>query len=68
MKQSFKKLSIKTPTPKTGSGKFVTSSSPKTSSLKTYTKEALKFGPIGFGNTGLNEMPSLLGMKKTAGL
>lgn len=66
MAKSFKKLSIKTPALKKGRGTLAQGMKPlKTSS--TYTKDALKFGSIGFGDTGLQETPSLLGMGKTAG-
>lgn len=75
MKTSFKKLSINTPAPKRGLGKFAKTSTPKLAPLKTriYTKDILKtdpsaYGNIGFGDTALNETPSLLGMKRTSGL
>ena len=78
MASFFKKPSIKVSSGRSGggksSGKFPSVSSPKLKPLKTriYTKDVLKsdpsqYGGIGFGNTGLEETPSLLGMSKSAG-
>jgi len=74
MASFFKKPSIKVSSGSKSRAKFPSVSSPKLKPLKTrvYTKDVLKtdpseYGGIGFGNTGLEETPSLLGMGKSAG-
>jgi hypothetical protein len=62
-----KKLTTKIPSPKKGTG-FSRAANPKTSGLKrTYAKSTLgldpaAFGGFGFGDTGLAETPSIIGM------
>jgi hypothetical protein len=77
---SYKKPSIKAPVPRAnplGSTKkaagFSKTASPRVAPLKTrvYTKAALgedptKFGGLGFGDTGLEETPSIIGMGRNA--
>jgi len=68
VKTSFKKSSIKVASPlRKGAG--TRSTTPKTAPLKTYRKTALQedvFMGASFGETGLNESPSIIGMGKTA--
>lgn len=78
MASFFGKAKIKSPSPRakpSGAGKFAHVSSPKLAPLKTriYTKSASRqdpseFGGIGFGDTGLEETPSILGMARKVGL
>jgi hypothetical protein len=62
-----KKLTTKIPSPKKGTG-FPRSANPSTTGLKrTYAKSTLGIGPesfggFGFGDTGLAETPSIIGM------
>jgi len=65
MKKPVKVRQIRRATPKKFSDAqlFPHSTSPKTQSLKSYTKAALR-APTSFGDVGLREISSLLGMSK----
>lgn len=72
MAAGYRKRSIKVPAPKKGLGKFARTTSPKLQPLKTriYTKDVLRndpseYGSFGFGDTGLRETPSLLGIARS---